>query len=254
MCSNSKASETFAFQQEPDDCIDSHSSLRSRPNSVVLLPSPEAVPPRDYRIDKSLASSPALWLGPSALRLDLSAAKHQQPWWEIDGLEILRSRKVNLVPGLLRFRLYGNKESLQDGLRDYSLIELDKILCSLATREPQPVAINKEQKVDQILDLVEPILLSCDFGSVWRPSEMANMDAPYIASCIHDESCAFFREVRFEDWVRHALGYAEQSVIQLFRKHKRISFRIRRYISANPMERETFSQVEEVSRLRLEGS
>jgi len=104
-----------------------------------------------------------------------------------------------------------------------------------------------EQKVEKIVKLVEP---TCPFSlppRLLKPWQMKNVDTEQIADVIEQESLSLLEHVRFEDWLRHSLGYAERSVENLIRGQDCIAIRIPCYLRRYPAMTDTYRQVEQVS-------
>lgn len=171
------------------------------------------------------------------------------PWWETEAREILCSQQFQLIQRLLRFRLYGQKDSLRHTLQHCWTCKLDKILVLLKDNEQPLPELEKNQKVDKIMELVDTIRDFSHVGWRWAPYNAADMDAEQIAANIDEESYSLFRRIRFEDWVRHLAGYEVESVDDLFFQHRILTHKIRCYLLRHRNEREKYIQVTEVTRL-----
>jgi len=168
---------------------------------------------------------------------------------ETEAQEVLCSQQFQLIQCLLRFGLYGEKASLCHTLQHYETYELDNILVLLKDDEQHLAELEKDQKVNEILELVGPIRTFSHVSWRWAPFTAADMDAEQIAASIDEESYSLFRKVRFEDWVRHFAGYEEESVNRLFLLHGVLTRKICCHLLIHGDEREKYIQVEEVSRL-----
>lgn len=171
--------------------------------------------------------------------------RHQH---EIEATEILCSQQFQLIQRLLRFRLFGQKDSLRHTLQ-HRTCNLDKILVLLKDNGQSLAELEKNQKVDTILELVEPTRNSSDIGWRWSPYNAAGMDAQQIATKINEESYSLFRRIRFEDWVRYLMGYEEAFVEEMFSQHTVLTCRLHSYLLRHGNESENYTQVAEVSRL-----
>ena len=161
------------------------------------------------------------------------------------------SGQIELIPCLLQFHFYGHKNSLYDALQDCETSRLNKILARLTDEGTDPEGQRMEM-VEKIVKLVEPTCSSLHLIKLvwtWGPCQTEALDVEQIADVINQGSMSLLAESRFEECWRHALGYTEPSVENLVSQHRCIAWRIRSYLHENPMMRETYHQVEQVSDL-----
>ena len=88
--------------------------------------------------------------------LDLN---QRSPWWETEARTILLGQDFQSIELILQFRLYGHKDALRDVLRRRWECKLDRILSIIPHTESKddPVTeLKKDQKVEEILERVEP--------------------------------------------------------------------------------------------------
>ena len=172
---------------------------------------------------------------------------------ETEAKTILRGQDFQSITQILRFRLYGHKDSLRQVLQHRWDCQLGEILIGLhPTRfrdDHQAVAkLSKAQKIEVILGLVEPTQSPSPGYWSWKPYKAANeTDAGKIAADIDEESCSLFRKVPFRDWLRHAVGYQEQSVDQLVFQHENLSRRLSWYLCRHPEENHKYFEVKKVN-------
>ena len=69
------------------------------------------------------------------------------------------------------------------------------------------------------------------------------------ADAINQGSLSLLAQCRFEECLRHAIGFTERSVETVVRQHRIIAFKIRCYLREHPMMMGTYDQVEQVSYL-----
>ncbi|KAI9733523.1 MAG: hypothetical protein M1835_003429 [Candelina submexicana] len=110
--------------------------------------------------------------------------------------------------------------------------------------------LEKDQKMDKILELVDPTRDFSQVGWRWAPYNAINTDVEQIAANIEEESYSLFRRIRFEDWVRYLTGYEEESVEDLFFQHRVLTHKIRCYLLRHRDERGKYTQVTEKLRNR----
>ncbi len=169
--------------------------------------------------------------------------------FEAEAKKILCSDNLQLIQPLLRFGLYGDENSLRHNLQHIRTFKLDHILTALLG--DTQMIVEKDRKVNKILDLVESDRTPPNVGSDWEPRDTIAMDAEQIASRIELESHLLFKNIRVEHCLKHAIGWMERSIKNLFVQHRCFSFKIRCYLREYPMEREKFIHVEEVGPLGL---
>ncbi len=166
---------------------------------------------------------------------------------------ILRSQDFQSITQILRFRLYGHKDSLRQVLQhrwDCHLVEILIGLRPLKFKDDhQAVAkLSKAQKIEVILGLVEPTQSPSPVHWSWKPWKAADeTDAGRIAADIDEESCSQFRKVPFMDWLRHAVGYQEDSVDQLVFQHENLSHSLFCYLCRHSEEKPKYFEVKKVN-------
>jgi len=110
---------------------------------------------------------------------------------------------------------------------------------------------SKAQKIEVILELVEPTQLLSPVCWNWKPYKAANETDPgKIATAIDEESCSLFRRVPFRDWLRHAIGYQEASINQLLFQHDCLSRCLSWYLCRHPEENHKYFEVKKVDWFR----
>ena len=82
----------------------------------------------------------------------------------------------------------------------------------------------------------------------WTASQVwSDTDPEKISVIIDRESTAHFRNIPFESWVRHSLGFDEPPIRQLYAAHARIGEALRTFVHYNPETREKYVSVAEVA-------
>lgn len=172
--------------------------------------------------------------------------------WETQAKTILHGQDFPSITQVLRFRLYGHKDSLRQVLHHRWDCRLDEILVGLhLTRlkdDPQAIVkSSRAQKIELILELVEPTQPPSSMDWNWKPYKAASETDPReIAAAIDEESCSLFRMVPFRDWLRLAIGYQEESVDQLLFQHQYLSRRLSWYLCRHPEEIHKYFEVKKV--------
>lgn len=170
--------------------------------------------------------------------------------WETEARKIICSGQIELLYQLLRFRFYGQKDSLHDALQDCETSRLNEILARL-TDEGTNAKCQHTQIVEKIVELVEPTCPSPNLFWHWEPRQAKDLHVKHIADVINQGTLSLLAHVRFEDCLRHALDYTERSVETLVSQYRCIAFRIRCYLREHPTVTKTYHQVEQVSHLGL---
>ena len=166
---------------------------------------------------------------------------------ETEVKKILLSQDFQSIIQILRFRLYEHKDSLQVLQHRWSN-SLDKILINLDPTRLKDNDLSRTQYIDAILRLVEPTPPSpvcCSWSRSWKPTN--ETDARKIAAEINEESCSLFRKVSFTDWLRHAIGYQEESVAQLLFQHDCLSTRLSSHLRRHLEEIRKYLEVKKVN-------
>lgn len=179
------------------------------------------------------------------------------PRYETFGTEeqaktILLSQDFLSITQILRFRLFGHKDLLQQVLQHRWDSQLGKILISLNPSWLKDdlqadIDLNKAQKIKAILEIVEPTqsLPAC---WNWKPYKAATeTNIRKIAADIDEESCSLFRRISFTDWLRYAIGYKEESVNQLVFQHEVLCHRLSWYLNRHPEEIDKYLEVKKVN-------
>lgn len=107
----------------------------------------------------------------------------QSPWWETEARKLICSGPTELIPHLLRFRCYGQKDSLYDALQHCETLRLNKILTGLTAKETVPT-FQDAQLVENIMKLVEPAYPSPNLIWPWEPRQTEDLDIEQIANVI----------------------------------------------------------------------
>lgn len=176
-------------------------------------------------------------------------------WWEAETKTILQGQDFLSIQQVLRFRLYGEKDSLRHLLQHRSESWLDQILLGLrptrvGASHHAGVKLNKDQKVVKILATVEPNRPSSPMGESWAPYKAAGQtEVKKIAADVAEDSGRQFNAVTFEDWVRSSIGYTEESVEGLLSQHAALSRRLHSYLRRHPSERDKYAKVKKVNQL-----
>ena len=156
------------------------------------------------------------------------------------------------IQSLFRFRLYRDKCIVRSVLQKRWEFVLDQLLFYLRSTglnddRPSVVRLKKDQKVDEILDLVERALPDPTSHLSWIPcAAQDETDVTRIAANIDRMSCSLFKEILFEDWLRHVLGLDADSVNYLLFKHEYMCVRLCSYLRRKPGELDHYMKIEEV--------
>lgn len=130
--------------------------------------------------------------------------------WETQAKTILRGQDFQSITQILRFRLYGHKDSLRQVLQRRWDCQLVKILFNLYPTGPEAyhqafAKLSKAHKIEKILKLIQPTQTPSPVYWNWKPYKAANeTDAGKIAADIDEESCSLFRRVPFSDWLNNS--------------------------------------------------
>ncbi|KAL9124562.1 MAG: hypothetical protein Q9217_006116 [Psora testacea] len=176
--------------------------------------------------------------------------------WEAEAKTMLQDQDFMSIQQILRFRLYGEKDSLRHLLLCRSEYWLDQILLGLrptrvGASHHTGVNLNRDQKVTEILATVEPNRPSSPMGESWAPYRAADeTDVKKIAADVAEDSGRQFNAVTFEDWFRSSIGYTEESVEGLLSQHTALSRRLHSYLRRHPSERDKYEKVEKELRNR----
>lgn len=163
---------------------------------------------------------------------------------------VLHNQDFLSIIHVLKFRLYGNKDLLEAALQCRWSCQLNKILNSLHTWSKfQPIAnLSKAQKIEAISKLAEPTQSLSPASWSWKPYTAAiETNARQIADVIDGESCSLFRRIPFKDWLRHAIGYKEESIDNLLFQQNALNLRLSSYLSQHPEETEKYLKVTKVN-------
>lgn len=180
---------------------------------------------------------------------------HEVSKTEAEAITILYSQNFPRIMQILRFRLYGHTESLQWVLQYFQDHQLDRFFMMLGATHQAITNLDKAEKVEAILELVEstrpPLLLP----QSWRFLESQDVRSPLsIATDIDDMSCSLLKDVPFEDWLRHALGYEEHSVNRFFIYHEDLRNSLSSYLCYYPEEYHKYLKVKKVDSFRYNSS
>lgn len=164
----------------------------------------------------------------------LPILNQQSPWWEREARIIFRSGQIDLILHLLRFGTYGQKHFLYDALQLCETSRLNKILARLTDEGTDPEC-QRAQIVEKIMKLVAPTCPSLNLIWTWESRQTEDLNVEQIADVINQGSISVLAHSRFEECLRHALGYAERSVENIVGQHRCIAFKIRCYLREHPI-------------------
>ena len=170
-------------------------------------------------------------------------------WWEDGAKSILRGNDLQDIKLVCRFRIYSDEDLPREILRTRWSSLLNTFFLNLYGGDRQTVNdLNKDQKVEGILEKLVPSLISSDRSDVQEPHELLQEDVSQSALGLNEASSSAFKRIPFSDWVRSARDpYEEVDLVDDFidwhgSLQDLVECRLRDY----PEEMEKYIQLEKV--------
>ena len=165
--------------------------------------------------------------------------------------KLLSTGDHQLMRRFLRFHLYGQKDALCNALLDLNSSQLDAVLACIHHNVRATLTMEREQKVQQILKLLEH-----EISSYLQRTESPQTSYIRIESNVNDAAAQLnaasleqFRKISFEAWARHALGYEERSVKDLYYQHFCWSRSLSNDLNLHPDKMEKYIDVARVRKM-----
>ena len=171
-------------------------------------------------------------------------------WLENETAKILQGDSLEDLKRLFRFWPYQDDNLPGSILRNRLEVTLDTflILLRMEAGHKEPfVNLDTDHKIQEILDRLWQRPPPPDLTWEWTPQDAVyKADIEIIAADIDKASHLQFRQIPFEDWVRHALGYTPASVERFFDQHDILRGQLSHFLSDVPEAFGKFSRVKEV--------
>ena len=174
-----------------------------------------------------------------------AAHRQHDPWWEIEARERITSGDIQSLDAVFRYHLYGPTDALLATLRKCTKERLNDIFNRLSHAE---TCCEPMQSVEGIANLVEPYYESpSPTPKGWEPREMRGLDAEGIANTINNRSVELLSHIEFQDYLRYAFGYTQDSVDQAIIQHRIITWTTWCYLGEYPEMMTTYKEVKQVT-------
>lgn len=149
-----------------------------------------------------------------------------------------------------RFRTYSDEDLPREILRTRWLLLLNTFFLSLHGGDRQTVNdLNKDQKVEGILEKLVPPLTSSDPSDIPELHELLQEgDVSQSALGLNEASCSAFKRIPFSDWIRSARDPHElvDLVDDFIDWHGSLQDMVESRLRDNPSEMERYVQMEKV--------
>ncbi|OJJ65783.1 hypothetical protein ASPBRDRAFT_60249 [Aspergillus brasiliensis CBS 101740] len=173
-------------------------------------------------------------LDPHDCKFGACQSFHLKRWWEEEALKSIPSLLVHDLGRLIRYNLFSNNDAAIIALWSQEDETIDRFLAEIwpSRLPPSWSAFPREQKISTLINMLH--------SDQQNPSRW-KLDA---------ESETSFKQIPFEEWVRHLLGYHALAVQRFMQQHIMLGDHILRHLRAHPREREKYAAVERHLRQR----
>ena len=175
--------------------------------------------------------------------------RHEQWWERVLEVTLVREHSIKSLMPVLRFRFL-DADAFGNLLLRCSSDQLNMIHGHLYRPTSEDAGtfrkLDDAQKIKMLKESMQP-----DCSAIrlrWVPAEYTEKGPEDIATAINEESNLLFGKVPFEGWLRHALGYQDASVQELFGQHNILRSRLYQHLSCDhPEERGKYAEVQQVN-------
>ncbi len=171
-------------------------------------------------------------------------------WWEDGAKNILRGNDLQDIKLVCRFRTYSDENLPREILHTRWLPSLNTFFLNLHGGDRQAVNdLNKDQKVEGILEKLVPPLPSSDLSDIQELHELLREeDVSQSALGLSEASCSAFKRIPFSDWARSARDPHElvDLMDDFLDWHGSLQDIVESRLTDNPDEMEKYVQMETV--------